>query len=250
MRVPVTAGFVASGALHAVLFALLARVPPPRPADERVSLEVLETVKEAPPSPPAPPPVPPPPRPERTVALAAPKEAPPPAPTPPPDAPPPPNEPPPPAAEPVQKAPVRIGISMSSTTAAGGFAAPVGNSLYGELPKTAPDPAEVKPYVAERYVPPTQVTVLPRLIGGAPRLSSADYPPEALREQREGRVVLSVTVDETGAIADVRIVEDPGHGFAQAAMRLVRKHYRFEPARRGDQPVATTLNIPFRFELP
>ncbi|MGB8931760.1 MAG: energy transducer TonB, partial [Anaeromyxobacteraceae bacterium] len=162
--------------------------------------------------------------------------------------PPPPNEPPPPGAPPVARAPVKVGISMSSTTASGGFAAPVGNTLYGELPKTAPRPEEVKPYAAERYVPPTQVTVLPRPV--STEIPRGEYPPDALAQGLEATVVLRLLVDATGKVAEATVAEDPGHGFAEAAVRIAKRYFRFEPARRGSEPVATWLRFTVRFEAP
>lgn len=139
---------------------------------------------------------------------------------------------------------------MSSATE-GGVAAPVGNTLYGQAPRTAPEPSEVKPYRApdDRYLPPTQVTVLPRPVGDC-AVSAADYPEEASRLGLEGVVVLLLTVDETGKIAGARVVEDPGHGMGPAAVAAVRRSCRFEPARRGGEAVGTTIRFKVRFELP
>ncbi|HEY6003373.1 MAG TPA: energy transducer TonB, partial [Anaeromyxobacter sp.] len=145
--------------------------------------------------------------------------------------------------------PVKIGVSLSSSTSSGGVAAPAGNTLYGDVPRTAPDPAEVKPYRSERYVPPTQVTVLPRPIGEC-RPPKEVYPEAALRLGIEGVVVLSVTFDEKGGIADARVIEDPGHGLGDAAVRTLKKYCRFEPGRVGSEAVATTLRYKVRFELP
>jgi protein TonB len=107
----------------------------------------------------------------------------------------------------------------------------------------------VKPYRSDRYVPPTQVTVLPRPVGEcAP--PAREYPEAALRLGIEGLVVLVLTVDERGGIADARVVEDPGHGLGPAALASVRRHCRFEPARRGGDAVATSFRFKVRFELP
>jgi protein TonB len=138
---------------------------------------------------------------------------------------------------------------MSSSTEGGSFAAPVGNTLYGEAPRTAPAPAEVKPYRSERYVPPTQVTVLPRPVGAC-ELPKEDYPEEASRLGIEGVVVLVLTVDEAGRIAEARVIEDPGHGLGPAAAAGIRRHCKFEPARRGADAVATSFRYKVRFELP
>jgi TonB family protein len=139
---------------------------------------------------------------------------------------------------------------MSSSTTSGGIPAPAGNTLYGEVPTTAPPPGDVKPYRSEKYVPPTQVTTLPRPIGDC-SVPSNEYPEEASRLNFEGVVVMLVTVDEQGAIVDVKIVEDPGHGLGPAAAQSLRRHCsRWEPGRRGSEAVATTLRYKFRFELP
>jgi protein TonB len=241
VRVPAPVAFGLSAALHAAAFAALSRLPALSTRSETVAVEIVEV---APPPAPAPPPPSPPPR---ALALAPPRAAPrAPAPTP---APPPPNAPPPPDAPPPARAPVKIGVSLSSSTSSGGVAAPAGNTLYGEMPRTAPDPGEVKPYRSERYVPPTQVTVLPRPIGEC-RPPTDEYPEAALRLGVEGLVVLSVTIDERGGIAAARVIDDPGHGFGEAAIRTLRKHCRFEPGRVGDEPIATTVRYKVRFELP
>ncbi|HET7825144.1 MAG TPA: energy transducer TonB [Anaeromyxobacter sp.] len=244
MRIPAPLALGVSAALHLAGVAGLAKLPPPS-RSENVAVEIVEV---APPPPPAPAPEPAPP--PRAVGLAPPRRAPRvPVPTPEPAAPPPPNTPPPADAAPPSRAPVRIGVSLSATTSSGGVAAPAGNTLYGEMPKAAPDPGEVKPYRSERYVPPTEVTVLPRPVGEC-RPPNDEYPKDALRLGIEGVVVLVLTVDEKGAIADARVVEDPGHGLGAAAARSVRAHCRFEPARRGGEAVATSFRFKVRFELP
>ncbi|HSM93839.1 MAG TPA: energy transducer TonB, partial [Anaeromyxobacteraceae bacterium] len=161
-----------------------------------------------------------------------------------PEAPPPPNAP----APAASRAPIKIGVSMSSTTDAGGFTAPVGNTLYGQLPRTAPRPEEVKPYAAERIVPPTQVTALPRPV--STEIPRGEYPADALAQGLEATVVLRLLVDETGRVAEATVAEDPGHGFAAAAVRIAKRYFRFEPARRGDERVATWLRFTVRFEAP
>ena len=72
----------------------------------------------------------------------------------------------------------------------------------------------------------------------------------ALRLGIEGRVILLVTIDETGAVVDARVVQDPGHGLGEAAARAYKRRCRFEPGRRGDQRVATTIRVGVTFEMP
>lgn len=241
-RPALPASAVASIALHGALLALLWRVPREVRFDT-VTIDVVETA-------PRPAPVVAPPRPRLEPPRSA-RALPPDAPEAKPralEAPPPPNEPPPPGAAPPSRAPVKVGISLSSTTASGGFAAPVGNTLYGKLPAVAPPPEEVRPYAAGRYVPPTQVTVLPRPV--SVEIPQGEYPPEALARGLEANVVLKLLVDKTGKVVEATAVDDPGHGFAEAAIRIARRYFRFEPARRGDEPVATWLRFTVRFEAP
>jgi protein TonB len=245
VRLPgLPASAVASLVLHGALLAALWRAPPPRRFDT-VTIDVVESAPKPPP-----PPIEAPPRPrlaEPKVAKALPPDAPEAKPREP-EAPPPPNEPPPKDAAPPAKAPVRLGLSMSSTTASGGFAAPVGNTLYGKLPTVGTPPEEVKPYVAEKYVAPTQVTVLPRPV--STDIPQGEYPPEALAQGLEASVVLKLLVDETGKVIEASALDDPGHGFAEAAVRIAKRYFRFQPARRGDEPVATWLRFTVRFEAP
>jgi periplasmic protein TonB len=117
------------------------------------------------------------------------------------------------------------------------------------MPREAPAPSEVQPYRADRYVPPTQVTTLPRPVGEC-RPPTDEYPQAALRLGVEGLVVLVLTIDERGAIVEARVVEDPGHGLGAASARSVRRHCRFEPARRAGEAVATSFRYRVRYELP
>ena len=62
--------------------------------------------------------------------------------------------------------------------------------------------------------------------------------------------MLKLLVDETGKVVEASAVDDPGHGFAEAAVRIAKRYFRFQPARRGDEPVATWLRFTVRFEAP
>lgn len=240
--------------LHAALFAaiLAVRVPPSRRATP-VDVEIVETrppPRAAPAPVPAPDP-PPPPRPvvrrappPRRVQVPLPRDAPPPPPEAEPEAPPPPNAPP--AAD-AKPGPVRIGVSMSSTTSAGGYAAPVGNSMYGKAPERAQDPGSAQPYRSDRYVPPTQVTTLPEPLGC--EVPKSEYPEEAKRLGFEGDVKVRLTVDEEGHVASAKAMADPGHGLGPAAERGARRFCRFRPAKRNGEAVATDITFTMHFEL-
>ena len=238
----------ASIALHGALAAalLLAR-PTTTPRATPIAVEIVETRKAAPAPEPAPPE---PPRPAPRPALRPPRVATAPRPPVPDDAPPPAREeaPPPPSAPPAAEArpgPIRIGVSMSSTTTAGGVAAPVGGTLYGRAPPRAEDPGGAS--ASPRYAPPSQVTTLPEPLGCD--IPKSEYPEEARRLGIEGEVKLRLVVDEQGLVRGVTIVRDPGHGFGQVAQRCARSYCRFRPALRNGEPVATEIPYTIRFEL-
>jgi protein TonB len=238
--------FGASLLLHAGLFAALRAVhPPPAARATPVTVEIVETHPPPPQPPPPPPPAPPvrirPVR--RPIALAPPPRTPPPQPAKPPP-PPPPNDKP---AQAPEHAPIHYGVSMSSTTTAGETAAPVGNSLYGQVPAQAPDPASVTPTRAG-YVPPAQVTRLP---GCSCDIPKSEYPRSAAREGREGQVILRLLIDAQGQVQEVTVLRDPGFGFGAAAAKSAKRWCRCQPAMKDGVAVATELS-PFsvKFELP
>ncbi len=236
-RVASAAGVALSVALHgALLLGLRAVRPAAAERGRAVEVEIVER-----PAPPPPQPPPPRPAPQKVAATR---------PRPPlrPLAPPPPNQAPPPDAPPPARAPVRVGVALSATATAGGIAAPVGNTLYGKAPEVAPDPTEVKPYRADRYLPPTEVSVAPRPVSC--EVPPAEYPAEARAAGLTGDVRVRLLVDEEGRVRQAKALADPGQGLAAAAESAARRHCRFRPALKDGQPVATEIVFTFRFELP
>jgi len=77
----------------------------------------------------------------------------------------------------------------------------------------------------------------------------AQYPESALKEGKHAQVVLLVTVDTTGHVANVTVAESGGPALDEAAMAAMRQ-WTFEPARRGGQPVAARIRVPFHFAPP
>ena len=75
------------------------------------------------------------------------------------------------------------------------------------------------------------------------------YPENARKEGITGVVVVEATIDETGAVRDVRVIESPHEALAQAATDAVRQ-WRFEPARdpKG-KPVEVYWKVTLAFKL-
>ncbi len=233
--------------LHVGLFALLAQEPPPKTPDaEPVEFVLVE--KEPPPPPPPPPPEPIPdpvveekPAPKPPPVVAKKEPLPPPTPNTPPPA-----EPPPPDAKP---APIKIGISLSSTTEGGSFAVGTGNTLYGKADAKAADPNEVKPYQAGEtkqapYVPSSRVTSLPSVS----KVVDPGYTPEATRERIEGQVIMRVKIDAEGKVVDVRVIKGLGYGLDERAVDAMRRT-RFKPAKAGGEAVGTEISYTLTFFL-
>ncbi|MFL5370725.1 MAG: energy transducer TonB [Myxococcales bacterium] len=236
----------------AIIIAVANSKPSTYAAPHQVPLEVAVVSKplEKPAPPPPPPPLPPQklrPQPLRRLARrtpVAPPAEPRPAPPPPQNAPPPPSVE---AKEISQTPPVVLpGITLESTTQGGTFAAPTGNTLYGEPPRKAVEPGTAKPYKAEKYVAAAQVTELPN-IDFTPDLKSF-YPREAQQRGFEADVVLRVLVDSDGSVAKVDVLSDPGQGLGAAGARAMRA-FRFRPGKLGGTPVATTITFTLHFRI-
>jgi len=232
----VLAALVSFG-LHLGLFLFLtsqANRLPHRRINE-IALEVHEVERPKPPSP-IPPEVIPARKIERAIARVE---------KPPPQLklPPPPNQPPPKEVSPAPP-PIHIGVNLESTVSGGEFAAPVGNSMYGEAPTRAPVPAEVKPYWAAKYMLPSRVSELPVLIDEV----KAPYPPGAKKEGIEGQVILQLTIDDYGKVAVVKRISGPGHGLDEAAEKAAAQ-FRFKPAKYNGLAVATQIRYVYSFEI-
>lgn len=238
--------FAISVALHGAIYATLAKERPPKPVVTTVEMEVIRTAPKPPPPPPPAPepepepakPEPPKPEPKKVVKL----DKPPP--------PPPPNAPPPPEAPPAKPPPIKIGISLGSTTATGGFTVGVGNTLYGKADEKAADPNAVRPYAPAPeqkkapYVAPSRLSTQPKLL----KPLKPPYPPEARKAGIEGQVILLLKIDETGKVAAVKVLEGPGYGLNEAAAQIAWK-FGFAPATVDGEAVGTEIRFTYTFVL-
>jgi len=241
----IIAGYSISAIAHLGLFAWAWALPVRAHRSERVDVQIIETVKPRPvePKPPAPePPKPAAPikmRPARRVALTPP----PPTNTPPPETPPP--ETPPPTSAPAAPGPVHLGISLSSTSTGGGFAAPVGNSLSGKPAAHAAGPTEddIGPvaHAAALTEQPEPIDV---------SIPEAEYPKDALDSGFEGSVVLKIVIDANGRVRKASVIKDPGHGLGAAAVRSALRHFKFKPGQVNGRVTATEWTFTVTYELP
>ena len=198
------------------------------------AIEYAETQKKKPPAPAPPDPTPP----EKTPpshALARRAAAPPPA-----------AEPPAKAAEsPALEALPDFGVSLSGGVNGTGVALPVGSGAAHEhaLERVVRTAAPVAAALASDGCdePPAK-----------PKPSSIPQPAytdEAQAAAIEGKVRVQLTVDETGKVIDVKLIQGLGHGLDEAALQAARRAL-FEPALRCGRPTRATFTIAMRFKLP
>ncbi len=125
-----------------------------------------------------------------------------------------------------------VALVLSATT----WAAPAA------LPSEGPKSLASKETDTEESV---SALVPPRQLGPV----DPQYPEAALVDGPAGEVVLAVTIDTRGRVTAVEVTQalDPrlDEAAREAAFRL-----EFEPARRGDTPIASRVRVAFSFEPP
>jgi protein TonB len=74
------------------------------------------------------------------------------------------------------------------------------------------------------------------------------YPFIARRMNKEGKVLLRLTIDENGKLMNVEVIEASGFGFTEAALDAVRKS-TYRPAIKNGNAVFSLALLPVRFRL-
>lgn len=108
------------------------------------------------------------------------------------------------------------------------------SGLLGALGSLAPADAPKPPVGGE--------VVQPRLVSQAP----VEYPQMARMTRAEGSVVIDALIDESGRVAEMRIISGPGV-FHQAAQESLAK-WRYQPAMLNGRPIATHLYVTIQFK--
>lgn len=73
-----------------------------------------------------------------------------------------------------------------------------------------------------------------------------EFPPEAQRSGRSGKVRVRLTVGESGEVIDAQILEGLGFGFDEVALAAARRA-RFEPALACGKATRSTFTVAMRF---
>lgn len=117
-----------------------------------------------------------------------------------------------------------------------------GNTIAKEIDqeKINPEDAESLPIPTEEYL----VTQMPRLKSEV----RIPYPAEARSKNIEGVVVMDILIDEKGKIRSATLVEGPGFGLNEAALKAIYQ-FEFSPAVVDKKPVAVRIRYSYRFVL-
>jgi TonB family protein len=76
----------------------------------------------------------------------------------------------------------------------------------------------------------------------------AEYAEEARKAKYQGTVVLTVTIDDTGAVTDLRVSHSVGLGLDEKAIEAV-KQWKFKPGMKDGKPVAMQARVDVSFRL-
>lgn len=112
----------------------------------------------------------------------------------------------------------------------------------------APEPrpaAEPRPAPAEVAAPVTP----PRFDAAYLANPAPPYPVMSRRLKEEGRVLLKVRVGPDGSAQEVELAKSSGFARLDEAARNAVAHWRFTPARQGQQAIAAWVNVPLVFRL-
>lgn len=204
------------------------------------AIQIAETKKPAKKAPPPPAKIEPPRKPEppsreRRAAAAKPAEAPPPES---------PNKPAPIADLPDFGLALSGGIDGTGVALPGGGSGAGGPRQPGPASKSAPRKLAAATPTGAALDPCEESAVKPK-----PRSVPQPVGTDAARAAGiEGKVRVQLTVDESGRVVDVKLLQGLGYGLDEAALSAA-KRAEFEPAVRCGKPARATFNISMRFTL-
>jgi protein TonB len=130
-----------------------------------------------------------------------------------------------------------------------GDAPPEATPAIGETaPQPSESPVSTEPARRERSTAEPAPPAVPADRAARPLARTApEYPGAALRAGVEGTVVLRVQVGADGRPTDVQVAERSGSRDLDRAAERAVMGWTFEPAIRGGEAVASTVEIPVDF---
>ena len=111
-------------------------------------------------------------------------------------------------------------------------------------------PAPMRPVAAQSTAAsPATIPVEVPILAAQPRAGNPTprYPTRAARRRWAGIAKLSLTIDSVGHVQTVKIIQSSGHDILDDEARRTALLWRFHPATRAGQPIASTRAIEFEF---
>ena len=138
--------------------------------------------------------------------------------------------------------------TVATVTVKGNTDAPDLSELSGTGDKVVEEVVENKVY--------TYVEQMPQLPGGggngaivAAIQKASKYPSLALRNQVEGRIFVSFTVNAQGDVSDVKVVKGLGSGLDEETVRAVKTLPKFIPGKQNGRAVSVSFTVPITFKI-
>jgi protein TonB len=137
-----------------------------------------------------------------------------------------------------------FGLSLSGAVGGNGVALPVGTPSLAPVKHEAPVHRALKAQAG----PSSTETACDEPASKPHALSVPQpaYNANARAAGIEGKVRVRLTVDETGKVIDVSVIQGLGYGLDEAALAAAREA-TFEPATQCGKPVRATFTISMRF---
>ena len=112
-------------------------------------------------------------------------------------------------------------------------------------------PEETEPQSKKVY---NSVEQMPEFPGGAAAMmrylqENIKYPPEAAKNNIEGRVIVQFIIDETGQVGEIKVVRPISEELDAEAVRVVKNLPKFEPGRQDGEAVSVWYTLPIVFKL-
>ncbi|MCI1190031.1 energy transducer TonB [Hymenobacter sp. DH14] len=138
--------------------------------------------------------------------------------------------------------------TVATVTVQGNTNAPDLTELAGTGDKVVEEVVENKVY--------TYVEQMPELPGGggqgaivAAIQKAVRYPPMALRNQVEGRIFASFTVNPQGDVTDVKVVKGLGSGLDEETIRAIKTLPKFRPGKQNGRAVSVSFTVPITYKI-
>ena len=75
------------------------------------------------------------------------------------------------------------------------------------------------------------------------------YPPEAVKDSIQGRVIVQLLIERNGEVREVKVVRSVHELLDNEAVRVCKALPKFFPGSRGGKPAAMWLTLPITFKL-